>query len=103
MDVAPTARWLMEFMALHAKGDVLTGTVKEVDARGANIELADGVEGYVRASDISKERVEDASAVLKVGQTVEAKFIGMDRKRSEERRVGKECVSTCRSRWSPYH
>src|SRR3546814_16965943 len=94
-----------QFMALHAKGDVLTGTVKEVDARGANIELADGVGGYVRASDISKERVEDASAVLKVGQTVEAKFIGMDRKgrvlqlRSEERRVGKEGVSTFRCRW----
>ncbi|MDP1696249.1 MAG: 30S ribosomal protein S1 [Xanthomonadaceae bacterium] len=69
-----------QFMAMHAKGDVLTGTVKEVDARGANIELADGVEGYVRASDISKERVEDASAVLKVGETIEAKFIGMDRK-----------------------
>jgi small subunit ribosomal protein S1 len=69
-----------QFMAQHAKGDVLTGTVKEVDARGANIELADGVEGYVRASDISKERVEDASAVLKVGETIEAKFIGMDRK-----------------------
>src|SRR3546814_21101089 len=95
-----------QFMALHAKGDVLTGTVKEVDARGANIELADGVEGYVSASDISKEQVEDARAVLKVGQTVEAKIIGMDRKgrvlqlsiRTAERRVGKEGVSTGQAR-----
>jgi len=69
-----------QFMAVHTKGAVLTGTVKEVDARGATIDLGDGVEGYLRANDIAKERVEDATQHLKVGDTVEAKFIGMDRK-----------------------
>src|SRR4029450_7577180 len=56
------------------------GSVKEVDARGATIVLNDGVEGYLRANDIAKERVEDATQHLKVGDKVEAKFIGMDRK-----------------------
>jgi len=69
-----------QYMAAHTKGDIVTGTVREVDARGATIDLGDGIEGYVRAADIAKERVEDASAVLKVGERIEAKFIGMDRK-----------------------
>jgi len=56
------------------------GTVKEVDARGAVIVLADGVEGYLRASDIKKERVEDASKEMSVGDEIEAKFISLDRK-----------------------
>ena len=54
--------------------------ITEVDARGATVELADSVMGYIRASEISRERVEDASAVLKVGDEVEAKFIAIDRK-----------------------
>ena len=57
-----------------------TASVKEVDAKGATIELGDGIEGYVRANDIAKERVEDATQHLKVGDEIEAKFIGMDRK-----------------------
>ncbi|HPF73001.1 MAG: 30S ribosomal protein S1 [Rhodanobacteraceae bacterium] len=69
-----------QFMAGHARGDILTGTVKEVDARGAVIDLADGIEGYIRANDIAKERVEDATQYLKVGDSVEAKFMGQDRK-----------------------
>ncbi len=71
---------LGQFMAEHPKGSKVTGTVKEVDAKGAVVEVADGVEGYVMARDISDERVDDASQVLKVGQEVEAKFVGMDRK-----------------------
>ncbi|MBN8260787.1 MAG: S1 RNA-binding domain-containing protein, partial [Xanthomonadales bacterium] len=71
---------LGQFMASHAKGTKVTGTVKEVDAKGATIDLGDGVEGYVMARDISEDRVDDASQVLKVGQQVEAKFVGMDRK-----------------------
>jgi small subunit ribosomal protein S1 len=67
-------------MAAHPRGSIVNGTVKEVDAKGATVELADGVEGYVRVSDISKERIDDASQHLKVGDKVEAKFIGMDRK-----------------------
>ena len=67
-------------MATTQKGSIVTGTVKEVDAKGATIELADGIEGYVSARDVANERVDDASQHLKVGDKVEAKFIGMDRK-----------------------
>jgi small subunit ribosomal protein S1 len=69
-----------QFMAANAKGSKVSGTVKEVDAKGATIELADGVEGYVAARDIADERVDDATQRLKVGDKIEAKFIGMDRK-----------------------
>jgi len=62
------------------KGAIVTGKVTEVDAKGATIELAETVEGYLRVSDISVERIEDASTVLKVGDDVEAKFMGVDRK-----------------------
>ncbi|WP_240099311.1 30S ribosomal protein S1 [Thermomonas flagellata] len=71
---------LGQFVAAHPRGSKVAGTVKDVDARGATIDLGDGVEGYVAARDISDERVEDASQVLKVGQKIEAKFVGMDRK-----------------------
>ncbi|MFT3762496.1 MAG: 30S ribosomal protein S1 [Pseudoxanthomonas sp.] len=69
-----------QYMAAHPKGSKVSGTVKEVDAKGAVIELADGIEGYVSARDISHDRVDDASQHLKVGDKVEAKFVGMDRK-----------------------
>ena len=68
------------FVAQRQKGAIVNGTVKEVDARGATVDLGDGVEGYIRASDIAKERVEDASQHLKVGDSVEAKIVGTDRK-----------------------
>jgi small subunit ribosomal protein S1 len=69
-----------QFMAAHPRGSIVNGTVKEVDAKGATIELGEGVEGYLRANDIAKERVEDATQHLKVGDKVEAKYTGMDRK-----------------------
>ena len=62
------------------KGAIVTGKVTEVDAKGATVELAESVEGYLRVSDISVDRIEDASTVLKVGDDVEAKFMGVDRK-----------------------
>ncbi len=68
------------FMANHPRGSIVRGKVTAVDAKGATIEISDGIEGYLRASDIAKERVEDATAHLKVGDEVEAKFVGMDRK-----------------------
>jgi small subunit ribosomal protein S1 len=68
------------YVATHNKGSIVKGVVTEVDARGATIELADSVMGYLRASEIARERVEDAGAVLKVGDEVEAKFIAIDRK-----------------------
>jgi small subunit ribosomal protein S1 len=68
------------FLAKHEKGSLVKGTVKEVDAKGATITLADHVEGYLRASEIQRDRVEDASKLLKVGESIEAKFIGVDKK-----------------------
>ncbi len=68
------------FLAMHEKGGVVKGTVSEVDAKGATIQLGDGVEGYLRASELSRDRVEDARSVLKAGEEIEAKFIGVDRK-----------------------
>src|SRR5687767_9788866 len=69
-----------QYMATTQKGSIVNGVVKEVDAKGATIELDGGIEGYIRANDIAKERVEDATQYLKVGDKVEAKFTGMDRK-----------------------
>src|SRR5215471_16458011 len=69
-----------QFMAAHPRGSIVNGTVREVDAKGATIDLTDGVEGYLRANDIAKERIEDATQHLKVGDKVEAKYTGMDRK-----------------------
>ncbi|AWT14420.1 MULTISPECIES: 30S ribosomal protein S1 [Stenotrophomonas] len=69
-----------QYMAANPKGSKVEGVVKEVDAKGAVIELADGIEGYVSARDIANERVDDATQHLKVGDKVEAKFVGMDRK-----------------------
>lgn len=68
------------YVGSHAKGSVVTGVVKEVDAKGAVITLSDGVEGYLRASELSRDRVEDARTVLKEGSEIEAKFLGVDRK-----------------------
>ena len=69
-----------EYMSENPRGSIVTGKVTEVDARGATVELSDGVEGYIRVADISRERTEDASKVLSVGDEVEAKFTGMSRK-----------------------
>jgi small subunit ribosomal protein S1 len=69
-----------QFVASNAKGSIIRGTVKEVDAKGATVELEGGVEGYIAARDIARERIDDASQHLKVGQEIEAKIIGNDRK-----------------------
>ncbi len=68
-----------EYLASNKKGSIVTGTVEQVDQRGATIKLGEGVTGYIRASDISRERVDDASTVLHVGDTVEAKFTNVNR------------------------
>ena len=59
---------------------MVKGLVRSVEQRGAVIELADGVEGYIKANDLSRDRVDDARTVLKEGDTLEARFIGIDRK-----------------------
>ena len=68
------------FVGEHAKGSIVKGTVREVDAKAAIIDLGDGVEGTLRASDLTRDRVEDARTLLKVGEEIEAKFMGVDRK-----------------------
>src|SRR5499433_120838 len=68
------------YIADNPKGTIVKGVVKEVDARGAIIDLGNGIEGQLRASELGRDRVEDARAVLKVGEEVEAKFTGVDRK-----------------------
>ena len=69
------------YLAQNPKGSIVTGTVTEVDAKGATVELAEGIDGYLRASELTRDRVEDARTLLKVGDSVEAKFIGVDRKK----------------------
>ncbi|MAT50420.1 MAG: 30S ribosomal protein S1 [Porticoccaceae bacterium] len=68
------------FVAAHPKGSIVKGTVKEVDAKAAVIDLGEGIEGILRASELARDRVEDARTVLKEGEEVEAKFMGVDRK-----------------------
>ena len=68
------------FLDLNKKGAILTGKVSAVDAKGATVELVEGVEGYVRVADIAVERVEDATTVVSVGAELETKLMGVDRK-----------------------
>ncbi|WPO98879.1 30S ribosomal protein S1 [Pseudomonas sp. HR96] len=69
-----------DYVAVNDKGAIVKGTVKEVDAKGAIVILADGVEATLKASEISRDRVEDARNVLKEGEEIEAKIISVDRK-----------------------
>ena len=68
------------FIATHDKNTLVNGTVRSVDARGAVIGLNNDVEGYLRASEFSRDRVDDLSLLLKVGDTVEAMIVNVDRK-----------------------
>ncbi|MBI6548514.1 30S ribosomal protein S1 [Xenorhabdus lircayensis] len=68
------------YLSVNKKGTIVTGKVTAVDTKGATVELADGVEGYLRASEASRDRTEDATQVLNVGDEVEAKYVGVDRK-----------------------
>ena len=68
------------FVAGHEKGKLVSGVVKSVDAKGAVVVLAGDVEGYLRASEISRDRVEDARTHLKEGDSVTAMIINVDRK-----------------------
>ncbi|MHA3048615.1 30S ribosomal protein S1 [Acinetobacter sp. ANC 4641] len=69
-----------DFLATNERGALVKGTVTAVDARGATIKLADEVEATLKASEINRDRVEDATKFLEVGQEVEAKIINVDRK-----------------------
>ncbi|BDX06661.1 30S ribosomal protein S1 [Planctobacterium marinum] len=69
-----------KYLTDKKKGAIVNGTVTAVDAKGATINLAEEVEGYIRVADLSRDRIEDASTELAVGDVVEAKYIGVDRK-----------------------
>lgn len=94
------------YLILHKKGAIVTGKVTAVDVKGATVELAGGVGGYLRASEVSCDRVEDATLVMRVGDDVEAKFTGVDRKnrvinlsvRAKDVVDGKESISTMNSK-----
>jgi small subunit ribosomal protein S1 len=68
------------FVAVNDKNSIVKGTVKSIDAKGAVIALENDVEGYLRASEVSRDRVEDIRTRLKEGDTVEAMIINIDRK-----------------------
>ena len=69
-----------DYVAANGKGSVVSGVVGEVDARGATVNLIDGVEGYLRASELSRDHVEDARSYLKEGDAIDSKVISIDRK-----------------------
>ena len=70
----------MNFVAIHDKGNLVSGTVKSVEAKGVVVTLAEEVEAYLRASEISNDRVEDAGTHFKEGDAVEAVIVSVDRK-----------------------
>jgi small subunit ribosomal protein S1 len=97
------------YIADNPKGTIVKGVVKEVDARGAVIDLGNGIDGQLRASELGRDRVEDARAVLKVGDPIEAKFTGVDRKsrtislsiKAKEAHDEAEAVQSYRSETAP--
>lgn len=76
MDQDPFA----QFVADHPKSSIVKGTATEVDAKGVTVDLGDGVEGYIRVSELARDRVDDATTIVKVGDEIEAKFVNIDRK-----------------------
>jgi small subunit ribosomal protein S1 len=68
------------FVSVNDKGSIVSGTVKTVDAKGAEIDLGQDIMGYLRASEISRDRVEDARNVLKEGDEISAVVVNIDRK-----------------------
>lgn len=68
------------FVAEHPKGSIVKGVVTSVDAKSATVDLGNGIEGILRTSELSRERIEDARSILNVGDKVEAKFVNVDKK-----------------------
>ena len=69
-----------EYLAANDRGAIVTGTVTAVDAKAATVELAEGIEAVLKVSELSADRVEDATSVLSVGDSVEAKIVNVDRR-----------------------
>jgi len=76
MDQDPFA----QFVADNPKSSIVKGTATEVDAKGVTVDLGGGVEGYIRVSELARDRVDDATTIVKVGDEIEAKFVNIDRK-----------------------
>ncbi|ENU29773.1 30S ribosomal protein S1 [Acinetobacter sp. CIP-A165] len=93
-----------DFLAANERGALVKGTVTAVDAKGATVKLADDIEATLKASEINRDRVEDATKFLEVGQEVEAKIINVDRKsrsinlsiKAKDEAEEKEAVNTVR-------
>jgi small subunit ribosomal protein S1 len=93
------------YIADNPRGAVVRGVIREVDARGAIVDLGNGIEGQLRAAELGRDRIEDARTVLKVGEEIEAKFVGVDRKtrsitlsiRAKEMHEEAEAVQSYRS------
>ena len=93
------------YIADNPRGAVVRGVIREVDARGAIVDLGNGIEGHLRATELGRDRIEDARTVLKVGEEIEAKFVGVDRKtrsitlsiRAKEMHEEAEAVQSYRS------
>ena len=68
------------FVGVNGKGSIVKGIVTAVEAKGATVKLGDDIEGYLRASELSRDRIEDARSLLKEGDEVEAKITAIDRK-----------------------
>ena len=68
------------FVDSTKKGEIVSGKVTAVDAKGVSVELEGGIEAFIRANEATSERVEDITSVISVGDAIEAKFIGVDRK-----------------------
>ncbi|MCB1618034.1 MAG: S1 RNA-binding domain-containing protein, partial [Pseudomonadales bacterium] len=69
-----------DYADAHDKGSVVTGTVQEVEAKGAVVQLAEGVEATLKASEASSDRIDDLRQLLKPGDVIEAKIVNLDRK-----------------------
>ena len=93
------------YIADNPRGAVVRGVIREVDARGAIVDLGNGIEGQLRAAELGRDRIDDARTVLKVGEEIEAKFVGVDRKtrsitlsiRAKEMHEEAEAVQSYRS------
>ena len=72
----PVSQWVAD----NPKGTIVTGTAAEVDAKGVVVDLGDDVQGYIRVADLDRDRVEDARTVVKEGESIEAKFMAVDRR-----------------------
>ena len=68
------------YLTENKKGSIVTGTIQSVEPKGATVELAEGIIGYLRVAEIARERTEDATTVLHEGETVTAKLTNVDRK-----------------------